>query len=99
MLNGAKVRCRKTALQEIAGSLPPHISEYLRREYAEATILSCEGRFTEIFVLSEELAKVVEKIIAQGLTPYSAGLYLGRVSQASYRQSTYSRKYTRGPGR
>ncbi len=79
MLNGAKVRCRKTALQKIVGSLPPHISEYLKRKYAEATILSCEGRLTEIFILSEELTKVVDKIIAQGLTPYSAGLYLGRL--------------------
>lgn len=79
MLNGAEVRCWKTSMQEIQEVLPPHISEYLTKKYSGTTLLLCSNRFTEVFILSEKLAKVVNEVMKYGLTPYSAGLYLGRV--------------------
>lgn len=79
MPDGAKVKCRKTSLQDVAGELPPHVSKYLTMKYSGATLLLCTNRFTEVYVLSEALTKVVDEVIARGITPYSAGLYLGRL--------------------
>ncbi|MEM0475139.1 MAG: hypothetical protein QXV93_07470 [Zestosphaera sp.] len=79
MLDGARVRCDKASVADFAGELPPHVSEYLVRRYADATLLLCTGRFTEVFVLSKPLARVVDEVLSRGITPYSAGLYLGRL--------------------
>jgi len=65
-------------MREIQGMLPPHVSEYLMRKYSGTTLLLCSNRFKEVFILSEKLVRVVDEVVKYGLTPYSAGLYLGR---------------------
>lgn len=85
MLDGAKVKCRKTSLQEIAGVLPQHISEHLARKYSKTTLLLCTNKLTEVYVLSEALTKIVDEVTAHGITPYSAGLYLGRLRKGAPR--------------
>ncbi|MFN3268351.1 MAG: hypothetical protein ACK416_03720 [Zestosphaera sp.] len=85
MLDGAEVRCRETSLQEILEELPQHITEYLTRKYARATLLLCSNKITEVFILSEVIAEVVGRVVAQGLTPYSAGFYVGRLRKSKPR--------------
>lgn len=79
MLDGVKIMCRKTRLQEIQDWLPPHLSEYLVEKYSESTLLLCTNRFTEVFIVSEALAEIVDLVMARGLTPYATGFYLGRL--------------------
>ncbi|MEO3993466.1 MAG: hypothetical protein QN229_04070 [Desulfurococcaceae archaeon TW002] len=79
MHDGAEVRCQEASLQEIREELPPHIVEYLMSKYTQATLLICSNKITEVFILSKVIAEVVGRVITQGLTPYAAGLYLGRL--------------------
>lgn len=79
MSNETKVRCWKTALREIQEKLPSHITKYLAKKYPEEVLLLCTDRFTEVFILNARMTEAVDKALTYGVTPYSAGLYLGRI--------------------
>ncbi|MEM3948470.1 MAG: hypothetical protein QXM76_02630 [Zestosphaera sp.] len=71
--------CRTSGLKELEGVIPPYIHHYISRRYAEHLALICSGEFQEVFLISRTLAEVVEALLTNGIDPYSAGVYLGRL--------------------
>ncbi|MEM2021507.1 MAG: hypothetical protein QXP80_04715 [Zestosphaera sp.] len=71
------MKCRIAKPEELE-SVPGYVLKHVRKD-PKASLLVCSGDFDEVFLISGELARLVKEVLASGLTPYSAGLYVGRV--------------------
>lgn len=71
------MRCRVAKPEELE-SVPEHVLKHVGRD-PDASLLVCSGDFDEVFLVRGEVARLVKEVLARGLTPYSAGLYVGRV--------------------